>query len=196
VIVDIRDFFVYLHHATHFTGKAAWTLDAAMVPHYRTVLPEHNSVAWLFWHIARGEDWAVQTILQGGEQLLTRDGWDTRMGVSYPGFGGGMSREEMVTLSERIDLDALRGYYTAVAAATQAFLGAFDFDRLDAPFDVHGRLALVPEAEGPSPFFHQMFRRWTTPLVWLEVFALVDVAFHVGDADHVLHLLVPERDVD
>src|SRR5688572_32534121 len=118
--MDVREFFLYLHHANHFTGTAARTLGAAMVPHYRTVLPGHNSIAWLLWHIARGEDWAVQTILQGGEQLLTREGWGARMGTPHPGFGGGMSREAMVALSERIDLDALRGYYAAVAAATQA----------------------------------------------------------------------------
>jgi hypothetical protein len=194
--MDIREFFLYLHDATHFTGKAAWTLDEAMVPHYRTVLPGHNSIAWLLWHIARGEDWAIQTILQGGEQLLIREDWGTRMGVTYPGFGGGMRREEMIALTEQIDLEALREYYTAVAAATQAFLRTFDFATIDAPFDVYSRLALVPEAEGPSPFFHQMFRRWTTPLVWLEVFALVDVTFHIGDTDHVLNLLVPKRDVD
>jgi hypothetical protein len=41
-----------------------------------------------------------------------------------------------------------------------------------------------------------MFRRFTTPLVWLEVFALVDVDFHIADADHVLKLLVPDREVD
>src|ERR671910_384064 len=137
--MDLRDFFLYLHHATHFTGKAAWTLDAAMVPHYRTVLPEHNSVAWNLWHIARGEDWAIQTILQGGEQLLTREGWGTRMDVAYLGFGGGMRREEMVALTERIDLAALRGYYTAVAEATQAFLRTVDFATIDVPFDIQGR---------------------------------------------------------
>jgi hypothetical protein len=194
--MDLRGFFLYLHHATHFTGKAAWTLDEAMTPHYRTVLPGHNSIAWLLWHIARGEDWAVQTILQQGEQLLTRDGWDAQMGIAELSFGGGMSREEMVVLSERIDLGALRGYYAAVAAATQAYLRDLDVERLDAPFDIQSRLALAPEAEGLSPFFHQMFRRWTTPLVWLEVFTLVDVAFHIGDADHILKLLVPNREVD
>jgi hypothetical protein len=194
--VDIREFFLYLHHATHFTGKAAWTLGEAMVSHYRTVLPGHNSIAWLLWHIARGEDWAIQTILQGQEQVFTRDGWDTRMGIAYPGFGGGMERDEMIALTDQIDLDALRGYYTAVAEASQAFLRTFDFATLDTPFDVEGRLVLVPEAVGPSPFFHEAFPRWTRPLVWLEVFALVDVAFHIGDADHLLNLLVPKRDVD
>jgi hypothetical protein len=43
--MDVHEFFLYLHHATHFTGRAAWALDAAMVPYYRTVLPGHNSVA-------------------------------------------------------------------------------------------------------------------------------------------------------
>jgi hypothetical protein len=73
---------------------------------------------------------------------------------------------------------------------------ALDFDTLHQPFDVHGRLALVPDALGPSPFMHQMIPRWTTPWTWMEVFMLVDVAFHFGDADHVLNLLVPNRDVD
>lgn len=194
--MDIRDFFLYLHRSTHYTGKAEWALDPAMIPHYRTVLPGHNSVAWTIWHNARGEDWAVQTIVQGREQLLTRDGWDTRMGVMYPGFGGGMQRDEMIALSEQIDLTALRGYYDAVAGATQDFLRTFDFATLDQPFDVAGRLALAPEAAGPSPFLNQAFLRWRTPLVWLEVFALIDVAHHVEETDHVLKQLAPDRDVD
>ena len=193
--MDVRDFFLYLHHATHFTGRAAWALDAAMVPYYRTVLPGHNSVAWCLWHIARGQDWAIQTMLQGGEQLLTRDGWDRRMGAAYPGFGGGMSREEMIALSEQINLDALRGYYTAAAEATQAYMRGFDFASIEAPFDVQSRLALAPEAEGPSSFLQQAFRRWTTPLVWLEVFALVDVALHIEEACHILDLVVPGREI-
>ena len=194
--MDIRDFTLYLHHATHFTGKAAWTLEKPMIPYYRTVLPGHNSVAWLLWHIARGEDWAIQTILQEQEQLLTRDGWGARMGVTEPGFGGGMARNAMAALSEQIDLDALQGYYHAAAEATQQFLRTFDFATMDVPFDVQTRLAIVPEAQGPSPFHHQAFHRWTTPLLWLEVFALIDVALHIGDADHVLTLLVPNREVD
>jgi hypothetical protein len=183
--MDVRDVFLYLHESIHFTGKAAWTLDAAMIPHYRTVLPGHNSVAWLLWHIARGEDWAIQTILQGQEQLLMSEGWDHRMRVTYPGFGGGMEREEMIALSEQIDLKALRGYYTAVAAATQTFLRTFNFATIDAPFDVQSRLALMPEAEGPSPFLHEAFRRWTTPLVWLEVFTLIGTTLPVLPRDSV-----------
>ena len=85
-ILDVRDYYLDLHHHAHFEGKAEWTLAEPMTAHYRTVLPEHNSVAWFLWHIARGEDWAVQTILQGQEQLLTREGWDERMGSHLPGL--------------------------------------------------------------------------------------------------------------
>jgi hypothetical protein len=195
-MLDVRDYYLALYYHAHFEGKAEWTLDAAMVPHYRTVLPGHNSVAWLLWHNARGEDWAIQTILQGQEQLLTREGWGERMGVTYPGFGGGMAREEMIALSEQIDLDALRGYYTAVAEATQGYMRTFDFDTLNTPFDVASRLALAPEAQGPSPFHRQEFPRWTAPRTWVNVFTIMDVTLHMADADHVLNLLVPDREVD
>ena len=86
--MDVRDYYLALYYHVRFEGKAEWTLAEPMTVHYRTVLPEHNSVAWNLWHIARGEDWAIQTILQGQEQLLTRDGWGERMGVTYAGFGG------------------------------------------------------------------------------------------------------------
>jgi hypothetical protein len=195
-MLDVRDYYLGLYSHIHFEGQAEWTLAEPMTVHYRTVLPEHNSVAWSIWHIARGEDWAIQTILQGQEQLLTRDGWGEGMRVTYPGFGGGMTREEMLALSAQIDLDALRGYYTAVAEATQAYMRTFDFDTLNTPFDVESRLALVPEAQGPSPFHRQAFPRWTAARTWVNVFTVVDVAFHFNDADHVLGLLVPDRETD
>jgi hypothetical protein len=155
------------------------------------VLPEHNSIAWIVWHIARGEDWTIQTMLQEQEQLLTRDGWGTRMQVTYPGFGGGMSRTDMVALSEQVDLVALRGYYLAVTDATRHFMRGFDFDTLDEPFDVRSRLALAPEAQGPSPVLREAFLRWTTPRVWIDVMTVVDVAHHFEEGEHVLRLLSP-----
>ncbi len=195
-MLDVRDYYLALYFHAHFEGKAEWTLAEPMIAHYRTVLPEHNSIAWFLWHIARGEDWAIQTILQGQEQLLTREGWGARMGVTYPGFGGGMTREEMIALREQIDLEALRGYYSAVADATQAYMRTFDFDTLNTPFDVESRLALAPEAQGPSPFHRHWFPRWTAPRTWVNVFTIMDVTLHMADADHVLNLLVPDREGD
>ena len=88
--MDLRAFLLYLHQSNHFTGLAARTLDPAMTPHDRAVVPGHNSVAWLLWHIARGQDWAFQTILQEQEQLLkTIDRAPSlRIGEKFPGVGG------------------------------------------------------------------------------------------------------------
>lgn len=158
------------------------------------MLPEHNSIAWILWHIARGEDWTVQSILLQREQLLTRDNWAEQMGVAEPGFGGGMPRSEMVALSERIDLGALRGYYDAVAATTCAFARDVDFDTLDDPFDIDSRLDAAPGGVGPSVPMRQMMLRWNTPRVWIDVMTVVDVSFHVEEAEHVGHLLMPERE--
>jgi len=123
--------------------------------------------------------------------LLTREGWDARMGVAEPGFGGGMAREAMIVLSEQIDLAALRGYYHAVTEATLTYMRDFDFDTLDVSLDVRARLALAPDAQGPSPLLRKAFPRWTTPRVWIDVMTVVDVAHHVEEAEHVLRLLSP-----
>jgi DinB family protein len=193
--MDARDYYLALYEHTHFVrhGKAQLVLDDPSPTQWRTVLPDHNSIAWIVWHLARGEDWTIQTILQGREQLLTRDGWAARMGVAEPGFGGGMPRAAMIALSEQIDLAALRGYYLAVTAATQAYMRAFDFDTLDAPFDVQRRLALASDAQGPSPLLRAAFGRWTTPRVWIDVMTVVDVAHHFEEAEHVLRLLSPDQ---
>jgi hypothetical protein len=192
--MDARDYFLKLYEHTHYQGKAKRVLDEATAEQYRTVLPQHNSIAWIVWHIARGEDWTVHTILSDGEQLLTRAGWADRMGVQARGFGGGMPRDEMIDLSARIDLGALRGYYDAVADATRDFARRFDFDRLDEPFDIDSRLAGDPEAAGPSASMRTMLRRWNTPRVWLDVMTVVDVCFHIEEAEHVYRLLLPERE--
>jgi hypothetical protein len=191
--MDARDYYLALYDHTHFVrhGKAQLVLDDPSPKQWRTVLPDHNSIAWIVWHVARGEDWAIQTILQGQEQLLTRDGWDARMGVAEPGFGGGMSRAAVVALSETIDLDGLRGYYYAVTGATLGHMRGFDFDTLDDPLDVRARLALAPEAQGPSPLLQEAFLRWTTPRVWIDVMTVVDVAHHFEEGEHILRLLSP-----
>jgi hypothetical protein len=191
--MDARDFYLSLHHHNHFLGKAQRILEVPTEEQYRTVLPEHNSIAWVLWHIARGEDWTVQTILQGREQLLTRDSWDQRMRVTERGFGGGMSRADMITLTERIDIEEMLGYYRAVAESSQHFFRGFDFDTLNERFEVEGRLALAPDAVGPDPRMRKMMLHWKMPKWWVEVMTVVDVAFHVEEGEHVLRLIKPDH---
>lgn len=192
--MDAQTYCLMLHEHAHFRGKAARVLGEPTPAQWRTVLPGHNSIAWIVWHVARGEDWAVATMLQGSEQLLTRDRWDVAMNVARRDCGAGMTPAEVAELSARIDLEALRGYYDAVAAETRRFVGGFDFDTLDEPLDLPGRLALAPEALGPSEPIRQLVARWTTRRPYLNSMALIDVWYHFDEADHVYRLLMPDRE--
>jgi hypothetical protein len=47
------------------------------------VHPETNTIAWLLWHLARGQD-AQVAALMGKEQLWTAEGWSSRFGLDLP----------------------------------------------------------------------------------------------------------------
>jgi hypothetical protein len=181
-----------LHEEAHSRGKAARVFTVPTPEQWRALLPGHNSVAWNVWHIARGEDWGVNTMLRGHEQVLTRDGWDARMGVRRRDFGLGMTTAEVADLSAAIDLDALRGYYAAVTEETRRFAQVFDFDTLDEPVDLDACRALAPEGLGPDEPLRMHIARWTRRS-YLNVMTLMDVYYHLDEADHMIRMLLPDR---
>jgi len=194
--MDARSYFLSLHRHTHGEGSptAQRVFNDATPAQQRLKLPGHNTVAWNIWHIARGEDWGVNAMLRGKEQLLTRDYWNARLGISRLDFGAGMTENEVADLSQNIDLDGLKAYFTAVTAETRRFVETYDFDQLDEPIDVVSRLAQAPEAFAPGgDIVRSMVERLTTGRWFLTVMALYDVALHVSEASHVLRLIAPER---
>ena len=137
--------------------RGAQILQISQPEFLRAKLCGFNSIAWLIWHVARGEDWGINAMVRGEEQVLHRESWGDRLGIERRDWGFGMSDADVAELSQSLDLDALRGYFDAVAAATRSFMETFDFDDLDAPLNVEARLATVPESSGPTP------ARWSHP---------------------------------
>ena len=87
-------------------------------PHLRArPHPGVNTVAWLLWHSARIEDVALNRFLADRPQVLDA-GWLEGLGVPRRDVGTGMKDAEVDELSERIDLQALKGYWDAVTART------------------------------------------------------------------------------
>jgi len=194
--MDARSYFLTLHQHSHgdIPGLGSWMLNLPTPEQMRVNLPGHNSIAWIIWHIARGEDWSVNTMLRGEEQLLTRDDWNRRLGLQRLDWGPGMTDDEMVELTEKIDLTALREYFDAVTADTRRFIASFDFDRLDDPLDVKSRLALAPEALGPgSEMVQRIVESQTTNRWFLNVMTLSDVYLHLGEVGHVFQMVAPDR---
>lgn len=195
--MDARTLFLILHRYTHGDdppASLAARILATAPEHMRIVPPGHNSIAWLIWHNARGEDWGVNAMLRGREEVLARDKWNARMGISRLDFGAGMTEVEVRELSTSIDIDALKAYHRAVAKETRHFLADFDFDHLDDPFDAKARLAQIPETIAPSgDLVRGIVEGKTTKRWFLTVMAHSDVMLHLGEAEHVYRLVVPGR---
>ena len=193
--MDARAYYLMLYQVAHgqASGVARRILTQPTPEQLRVKLPGHNSLAWIIWHLAREEDWAVNTMLRGEEQVLTRDGWEARLGVARRDIGTGMTEEEVADLSARIDVGALRGYFDAVTAATLRFVDTFDFDALDAPLDVPAHLALAPEVTAPfSDATRSAMARQTTGRWFLNHLTLGAVYGHIGEADHVFQMIAAE----
>jgi hypothetical protein len=117
--------------------------------------PAVNTIAWLLWHMARGEDIAVNRFVADRAQVLDEAGWRDRLAVDRRDLGTGMDDGEVDDLSARIDLDALRGYWAAVGRRTLdvvTTLGAPDLD--GAVTAEHARRVTVDEgaAGGRAPW--------------------------------------------
>lgn len=96
--------------------------------------PGANSIAWLAWHTARGQD-AWISDLEDTEQEWTANGWFDRFGLPFGANenGFGMSGEDAALVKASADL--LTHYLNAVTARTLAFLSVLALDDLDAVVD-------------------------------------------------------------
>jgi len=109
-----------------------------------------NTLAWLAWHIARGQD-AQIAALADSEQVWTADGWVERFGLPFPAeaLGYGMSRDDVGRV--RASAELLNGYLGAVHERTVAYLrtlSAGDFETVvdeawDPPVTVGVRLVSI-----------------------------------------------------
>src|SRR3954462_4732411 len=94
--------------------------DLSEVQIRRPPCPGVNTLVWLVWHIARVEDIGINRFVTDGEQGFDGGGWGTRLGGPRRDLGTGMTPDEVLELSARIDVEALHAYWDAVEARTIA----------------------------------------------------------------------------
>jgi hypothetical protein len=93
-----------------------------------------NSLAWIFWHVARVEDGFVSCIVLGRDQLLDQDNWSARL--TAPTRDVSTSKEKVAELSDSINIEALLAYRDAVGRRTREGLQALWPDQWDEPIAV------------------------------------------------------------
>ncbi len=138
--MDAREIFLARHASVHSAKMepdgwwkeedTIWT-DLTEDELRRRPTPDHNTMAWLVWHMARCEDAAVNAVLRGTSEVLDRGGWLPELGITSRHIGTGATFEEVNEISQMICLDALRAYRAAVGRETHAWVEILDFRMLN-----------------------------------------------------------------
>ncbi|MDF9877808.1 mycothiol transferase [Cellulosimicrobium cellulans] len=96
--------------------------------------PGANTIAWLAWHLARGQD-AQVTAAVGREQVWTRDGWARRFDLPFDDGATGYGQSAADVGRVRASDDLLLGYVHAVQVESQDVLAALTDEDLDRVVD-------------------------------------------------------------
>ena len=96
--------------------------------------PRANTIAWLAWHLARGQDAQVAAAV-GREQVWTRDGWARRFDLPFDDGATGYGQSAADVGRVRASDDLLLGYVHAVQVESQDVLAALTDDDLDRVVD-------------------------------------------------------------
>jgi hypothetical protein len=96
--------------------------------------PGANTVAWLAWHLARGQDTQVAAAV-GREQVWTRDGWSRRFDLPFDDRATGYGQSATDVGRVRASDDLLLGYVHAVQVESHDVLAALTDDDLDRVVD-------------------------------------------------------------
>src|SRR5262245_37580789 len=127
--MDAIDFFV-LHHGRVHAQVEREFLQRLSEAQMRLRRDGLNSIAWLIWHMARCED-ALNVLLTGLPQVLDDEHWLPRLQLTVRDVGTGMGDDEVSEVSARLNLAALRDYYTAVGRRTVEVVRALQLQELD-----------------------------------------------------------------
>lgn len=95
--------------------------------------PEANTIAWLAWHLTRGQDAQVSDAM-GEPQLWTSDGWSGRFALNLPDSSTGYGHTaEDVAQVRGISSELLVGYLDAMSDRSIAWIKTLtdaDLDRI------------------------------------------------------------------
>jgi len=153
-----------------------------------------NSIAYLYWHMARTEDVAVNVVVALRPQVFDEEEWAARLKVARRDIGTGMSEDEVEALSRAIDLAALRTYRDAVGRRTQAIareLPPAEWDRTVDAATVQAAIAqgaFVPQAMWVAEFWTGKSTAWF--FSWV---AVGHNMMHLGQAAWVKEMILRKR---
>jgi DinB family protein len=157
-----------------------------------------NPIAFLVWHMARSQDWAVNTAIRDVPELIKRQPWSSSP-LAVPGIGTGFELKEAAIAAAHFELPDLLSYADAVHDDSVVWLRTVDEAILDHIPDVAAHDAPHPEYQTPG-FRAEMDsgpehddavdRKGGLPVwVFLTSVSITHLHRHLGELDLVKDLL-------
>jgi len=112
-------------------------------------LPGVNPIGFILWHMARSQDWAVNTAVRGRPELIKLEPWSWSP-LAHPGIGTGFDETEANEVAREVELRPLLAYADAVHRDAVAWLESVSESDLDSIPDVAAHDALYPEYQTPG----------------------------------------------
>lgn len=147
------------------------------------ILPHTNLLAFDLWHIARTQDWALQTLVRGVPEMIDEPHWQGRGRLATHGIGVGLSEAEADELACALVLADILEYADAVHQAMLMWLHTIADDELARDPDILTHLHRYPIYLEPAmreevPWMYQR------PQVWRCLMpALGHARDHLAQAD-------------
>ena len=122
-------------HSAKISDKNCWSFEDAILNDidetiFRRIASNcEHSIAWCIWHLARIEDITMNILVSGDNQIFVEENWHERLRIKTGHSGNGMLPEDIKALSDRIDLEGLKEYRSAVGRKTQAIIKRLDLEK-------------------------------------------------------------------
>ena len=100
------------------------------------ILPHTNLLAFDLWHVARTQDWVLQTLVRGVPEMIDDPCWQGRGRLVTHGIGVGMSEAQADELARQLVLADILEYADTVHQAVLTWLSATADDELTREPDI------------------------------------------------------------
>lgn len=107
-------------------------------------MPGTNLLGFDLWHVARTQDWALQTLVRGVPELIDDPRWQGRGALVTHGLGVGVTEAQADELARQVALADILEYADANHQNIIAWLGEQPDDALEQHPDVPAHLARYP----------------------------------------------------
>jgi hypothetical protein len=123
---EAKQMFLSFHSSLNLEADK---LLSNLTPQEWTIMPtaKDETIAWAVWHITRIEDLTVGILVGGGGQIFDRQQKE-KLNVAIADTGNALSDDEIMNLSESINIHSLLDYRAAVTKRTQNIVGELSAD--------------------------------------------------------------------